>query len=157
VSAPALHPDAEPLAFLLGTWRGEGHGHYPTIEPFDYVEEITFGHVGKPWLAYQQRTRHATEDRPLHAESGYLRPVGLGRLEVVMAYPTGHVEVADGTIDGTGIDWKTRTLVATGTAKRVDEVKRTLRVDGDLLSYEMAMAAVGVPLTPHLSATLRRV
>ncbi len=157
MSSPALHPDAEPLAFLLGTWRGEGHGQYPTIDSFDYVEEITFGHVGKPWLAYQQRTRHATEDRPLHAESGYFRPVGEGRLEVVMAYPTGHVEVAHGTIDGTGIEWETGTLAATPTAKRVDQVKRTLRVVGDALHYEFAMAAVGEPLTPHLSATLRRV
>ena len=156
MSSPALHPGAEPLAFLLGSWRGDGHGHYPTIESFDYVEEITFSHVGKPWLAYQQRTRHATEDRPLHAESGYFRPVGQGRLEVVMAYPTGHVEVASGTIDGTSVQVVTSTLAATPTAKRVDEVTRSLRIDGDVLHYELAMAAVGEPLTPHLSATLVR-
>jgi THAP4-like, heme-binding beta-barrel domain len=151
-----LHPDAEVLAFLLGTWRGDGNGHYPTIEPFAYVEEITFGHVGKPWLAYQQRTRHATEDRPLHSETGYFRPTGAGRLEVVLAYPTGHAEIAAGTITGTRIEIDTTAINATPTAKRVDQVRRVLSVDGDVLQYELAMAAVGEPLTPHLKATLRR-
>jgi hypothetical protein len=160
-----LHPALAPLAFLLGTWRGDGSGHYPTIESFAYVEEISFVHVGKPWLLYAQRTRHATEDRPLHAETGYWRPVGeslgSGRcpaltVEVVMTYPTGHVEVAEGTVRGTTVDIVTGMLLATPTAKRVDRVERRIDVAGDELRYTLAMAAVGEPLTPHLEATLHR-
>jgi hypothetical protein len=154
---PELHPALTPLAFLLGSWRGSGAGNYPTIEPFTYVEDISFVHVGKPWLLYSQRTRHAVEDRPLHAETGYFRPTGDRVVEVVMAYPTGHVEIAEASVGNGSIEIVTATLAATPTAKRVDRVERRITVDGDELHYTLAMAAVGEPLTPHLEAVLHRV
>ncbi|MGZ4209979.1 MAG: heme-binding beta-barrel domain-containing protein [Actinomycetota bacterium] len=39
MSESVLHPEAARAAFLLGTWRGEGTGAYPTAEPFTYEEE----------------------------------------------------------------------------------------------------------------------
>lgn len=153
---PALHPDAEPLAFLLGHWRGEGEGRYPTIAPFDYVEEVTFTHTGKPWLAYRQRTHSARDGRPLHAEDGFWRPIAGGRVEVVLAHPTGHVELATGRRHGCRIELTSSSVTATPTAKRIDAVTRDLQVDGETLRYELAMAAVGQPLLPHLTAELTR-
>ena len=40
----------EPIAFLLGTWRGEGEGVYPGVDPFRYTEELSFEHVGDAFL-----------------------------------------------------------------------------------------------------------
>ena len=46
-AGPPLHPLLEPVAFLLGRWKGEGEGGYPTISSFQYIEEVQFGHAGK--------------------------------------------------------------------------------------------------------------
>ena len=90
-----LHPAVAHLAPLVGTWRGGGAGHYPTIDPFEYTEEVTFGHVGKPFLAYTQRTK-SIDGAPMHAESGYWRPTGEQGLEVLIVHPSGIVEVLVG-------------------------------------------------------------
>ncbi len=155
-----LHPDCEPLAGLLGTWRGRGSGEYPTIESFEYLEEVSFAHVGKPFLAYGQKTRDAHDDRPLHTEAGYWRPVAPGRLEIVLSHPTGITEILEGSITTgpvTVLDLRTTSVGLSTTAKDVTELTRRFELDGDTLRYRVAMAAVGLQLTHHLEAELHRV
>lgn len=151
------HPQVAPLAFLLGTWRGEGHGSYPTIDDFSYGEEIAFSHVGKPFLAYRQRTWATDDRRPLHAETGYLRRTPDGELEWLLVHPTGIAEIELGAQDGHTLRLRTAQVAATPTAKEVSALTREVTVDGDELRYELHLQAVGQPLQFHLAATLRRV
>lgn len=155
-----LHPDLHALAPLLGTWVGRGAGEYPTIQPFEYLEEVVFAHVGKPFLSYGQKTKAPADGKPLHAETGYLRVPQPGHVELVLAHPSGITEIAVGTYSVTGdvieIDVATTSIGLTPTAKEVSALGRSLRIAGDELSYSLQMGAVGQPLQHHLSATLRR-
>jgi hypothetical protein len=155
-----LHPDLEALAPLLGTWAGRGEGKYPTIEPFEYLEEVVFSHVGKPFLAYAQKTRAVADEKPLHAETGYLRVPRPGHIELVLAHPSGITEIDAGTYSVTGdvieVELSSTAIGLAPTAKEVTALGRSFRVDGDDLSYTLRMGAVGQPLQDHLAAVLHR-
>jgi hypothetical protein len=155
-----LHSSVAGLAPLLGVWAGQGRGVYPTIEPFEYFEEVTFGHVGKPFLSYVQKTRAVSDGRPLHAESGYLRVPAADRIELVLAHPTGVTELAEGDLSVRGatieVELVATTIGRSASAKEVTALGRSIRIDADELTYTVHMGAVGQPLQQHLTATLRR-
>ena len=155
-----LHPDIAALAPLLGTWAGHGVGQYPTIEPFSYFEEVTFGHAGKPFLTYGQRTKASDDGRPLHAETGFVRVPSPGRVELVLAHPTGIAEIQEGTlsVSATTIEMQLNATAIgrTASAKDVTALSRSIRVDGDELTYTLRLGAVGQPLQQHIAATLHR-
>ena len=134
--ATDINPALKPAEFLLGTWRGEGEGQYPTIRPFRYREEI---------------------GQPMHREAGYLRLVGDGRVEFVIAQPIGYAEISLGRVDGHRIDVECTSVARTPTAKPVTSISRSLWLDGDTLRYELKMALEGVPLARHLVASFSRV
>ena len=154
-----LHPSIAILAPLLGSWVGRGSGEYPTIAPFTYTEEVSIGHTGKPFLTYSQRTR-SEDGQPLHAETGYIRMPSPGIVELVIAHPTGVAEVDEGSVAvtpaGLVLDVQSTTVTSTTSAKEVAALSRLIRVGADQLSYTLQMAAVGLPMQHHLSATLHR-
>ncbi len=151
-----LHQVCAPLEFLLGTWQGTGTGVYPTIEDFSYAEEVSFTHVGKPFVAYAQKTKDAVTGLPLHAEAGFLRPQGDGRIELVLAQPSGIAEVLQGTVEGRDVRLASTTVVGTASAKSVTATERRFWVDGEVLHSSVAMAAVGLELQHHVVSEMYR-
>jgi hypothetical protein len=169
-AAPELDdlPDlVRPFAFLLGTWRGDGVGGYPSIDgDFPFTEEITFGCYGKPVIEFASRSWFP-DGLPMARQLGFWRPVastdpqGAPDLEVVLTVAAGLVEVFYGRLvsgpAGEHVELESDVIAHTATAKQVDKDKRLYAVRGGKLMYAMEMAAVGQPLAPHLSAALDRV
>lgn len=52
----AVHPAVEPLSYLLGTWRGQGEGGFPTINSFKYGEQLNFSHPGNKVIMFQKQS-----------------------------------------------------------------------------------------------------
>ena len=152
-----LHADLEALAFLVGTWLGTGRGEYPTIEPFDYEEELTFGHVGDTFLLYEQRSWSPEEGAPIHFERGFMRPGEDGRVEFTLAHPLGLTEVSEGVLDGTSFELTSKDVGRTTTGMDVIGLVRRYRVDGDDMTYVTDMATERTPMAVHLEGSLRRV
>ena len=152
----ALHPALEPMSFLLGTWRGEGEGVYPRIEPFRYREELSFEHVGDAFLLVTE-SAWTLDGGPLHFERGTLRPVGDGAVDLALAHPIGVAEVAEGTLDGTTLTFRSTGIVRTATGLTVTEIERRYRLIDGSLAYELDMATEGVSRTFHVRATLTRI
>ena len=157
MTAAPLDPSLEPLAFLLGTWRGEGRGEFPTIEPFAFEEETRFWHEGGGFLAYSLRTWSPRTGAHLHSETGFWRPQPDGRLDVTLAHPLGLTEVAEGTIAAGEIHLRSRSVERTSAgASPTTALERRYLVDGDRIDYEVLMATDSVPLVRHIVGKLHR-
>lgn len=152
----ALPPQLQPL---VGTWRGSGSGHYPTIDPFSYTEELVFRDVAKPFLVYQQRT-WSPEGQPMHMETGFLRSSTPTTVDFVLAQPTGQAELAEGTLtateDGMLLELQSPQVLVATSAKSVQATARTYRLTNNQLSVDFSMAAVGAAMTHHLHSDLDR-
>jgi hypothetical protein len=156
-----LEPVLLPLAFLIGSWAGVGLGHYPTIEDFRFGQEINFSYTpGKQFLDYSSKTWLIDEDgakvRPLAREHGYWRPQPDNQLEVLLAHPTGIVEIYYGELDSGKVEMRTDTVARTASAKEYSAGHRLYGlVKGDLY-WTYDMAAMGQPIQNHLAAQLKR-
>lgn len=158
---PDLHPALLGLLPYIGVWRGRGKGGYPTIEDFDYGQEVRFSHDGRPFLHYESRAWILDADgkpvRPAGRETGWWRPQPDDSLEVLLTHPTGILELYVGTVDGTKIELVTDAVMRTSSAKEVTSGHRLYGIVEGALLYAYDMGAVGQPRQPHLSARLERV
>ncbi|PRZ29213.1 uncharacterized protein DUF1794 [Antricoccus suffuscus] len=161
-SGPEVHHDVLALLPLLGVWRGEGQGDYPTMDGFAYGQEIRFFHDGRPFLGMESKTwildAEGKPSRLANREVGWWRPGKGDDFDVVLTDSTGIVEVYVGQARTT-TSWElTSDLVARiPSAPDVTANHRLYGiVEGDLM-YAVDMAAMGQPLQAHISARLKRV
>lgn len=153
----AVHPGIQGISYLLGTWKGQGEGGFPTINSFSYIEEINFSHhPSRPVVAYTQKTWKLGSGEPMHAESGYWRPRQDGSIELVIAQSTGLVEVLKGTYNAEEKVIKLQSAMV-GNASKVKETTRVFEFTGGDLSYVVQMATHSVSLQPHLRASLKKI
>jgi hypothetical protein len=164
-SGPNLNDELLPLLPLVGRWRGRGQGGYPGGDDFMYAQEMEFTHDGRPFLHYRARSWIIDADgkavRPAAQETGWWRVVKGGdkkhpEIEVLLAHPTGILDLYYGHADGTKIELATDAVVRSPQAKEVTAAKRLYGVVEGALMYAVEMAAEGKPLSPHLSARLDR-
>ena len=160
-----LHPDCAPIAWMLGKWGGQGHGAYPTIEPFQFEQELIFTHDGRPFFHYFARAwiidGEGNTIRDAALETGFIRckpgsGPGESHIEFVLTHNTGFAEIYYGTAGEAKMEVVTDAIARTATAKDYAAGKRLYGyVEGDLL-YAYDMAAMGEPLQPHTWARLQR-
>jgi hypothetical protein len=159
---PNIHPNCAPLAWLIGTWAGNGHGEYPDIDDFQFGQEILYQQDGRPFIHFMSRSwiidAEGHHVREAAQETGFIRPQQDRTLEVVMAHNTGFVEIWHGELhpDQPRFEIATDAVARTATAKEYAGGKRLYGyVNGDLL-YAFDMAAMGHELQPHTHAQLKR-
>jgi len=157
-----LDPALLPLSFLIGEWAGVGLGQYPTIEDFRFGQEVVVTYTpGKAFLDYESRSWLIDEAgekvRPLAREHGYWRPQPDNQVELLLAHPTGIVEIWLGEVDSGKIELHTDAVARTASAKEYSAGHRLYGlVNGDLY-WTFDMAAVGKELQNHLAAQLKSV
>lgn len=159
-----------PVSWLIGQWVGVGTGQYPSIEDFQFGQEVQFSCDGRPFLTYWSRSwlldGEGNRVRPTATESGFLRPYPDRSLELLLTHPTGYSEIWEGRVEVTGLEQDTITgakielrtdVVARAEAAKPYTAGHRLYglVDGDLL-WTFDMAAVGHDLQNHLAARLKR-
>jgi hypothetical protein len=152
------------LAPLLGTWRGTGRGHYPTIDSFEYVEELVFAtNHCQPLFHYVQKTwkrgPNGEAAEPLHSESGFLRCTPAGEFEISNAQDGGRVEVLRGAMAPNADANATLVLhfdsIVLAHDPRLLQTRRTFHLAAGVLRTTVEMATVRNPqLTAHLEAVL---
>ncbi|MBU4216130.1 MAG: FABP family protein [Actinobacteria bacterium] len=177
-----LAPEVYPLAWLVGTWRGEGVLAYPGVDESAFVHDLVVGSDGGPYLSWTSvwRLVQAPEDvaelvdadvaadpGPVWStETGFWRvpperPVDLPAdkqpVELLLADPSGHVDIYVGAVGNGRIDLVSDVVVHTATGAEVAAGTRLLGlVDGDLM-WAHDLAAFGHPLQSYASARLSRV
>ena len=175
-----LAPEVYPLAWLVGTWRGEGVVDYPGIDEATFAQEIVIASDGGPYLSYSSTIRLVTapsdtgalEDEPeapvWQTESGYWRvpperPADWGLtaeqhpVELLLADPSGHVALYIGAVGKGRIDLVSDLIARAASGADISAGKRLYGLVEGKLMWAHDIAAFGHPMQSYASGRLARV
>ncbi|MGH1539369.1 MAG: FABP family protein [Arenicella sp.] len=149
------------LTVFIGIWKGVGQGIYPTIEPFDYQKTLRFEPDAEfSLLHYEQQANVIAPSVSCHWESGFVRPLEGGFIQISNSQNSGRVEVLQGRLEVDGqITRLDLSSLLIDNDSRMAETRRIFEVRDDSLQYTVSMATHTTPipeLQPHLSASLVR-
>ncbi|XP_069721336.1 peroxynitrite isomerase THAP4 isoform X1 [Phaenicophaeus curvirostris] len=160
---PQLNPVMEPLSWMLGTWLSDppGNGTYPTMKPFQYLEEVHISHVGQPMLNFSFNAFHPDTRKPMHRECGFIRlKPDTNKVAFISAQNTGLVEVEEGEVNGQELSIASHSIARISFAKKphVEQITRKFRLNSDgKLEQTVSMATTTQPMTQHLHITYKKV
>ncbi|XP_054977706.1 peroxynitrite isomerase THAP4 isoform X1 [Sorex araneus] len=160
---PQMNPAVEPLSWMLGTWLSDppGTGTFPTLQPFQYLEEAHISHVGQPMLNFSFNAFHPDTHKPLHRECGFIRlQPNTNKAAFISAQNTGIVEVEEGEVNGQELCIASHSIARVSFAKEphVQQITRRFRLNSEgKLEQTVSMATITQPMTQHLHITYRKV
>ncbi len=144
---------------------GIGKAQYPTIDSFEYEENLSFEvYKSRLLIHYEQKTKLLPSGEQSHWESGFIRPLENGLIEISNSQNNGRVEVLQGQIDMNSLSEQELKIefasVVLAHDPKMVETKRVLTVKADVLHYILLMSTNTTPepnLTMHLEAVLKRI
>nr|XP_003218367.1 PREDICTED: THAP domain-containing protein 4 isoform X1 [Anolis carolinensis] len=160
---PQMNPVIEPLSWMLGTWLSDPPGDctYPTMKPFQYLEEVHISHVGQPMLNFSFSAFHPDTRKPMHRECGFIRiKPDTNKVAFISAQNTGLVEVEEGEVNGQELSLASHSVARISFAKKpdVEKITRKFRLNSDgKLEQTVSMATTTEPMTQHLHITYKKV
>lgn len=154
----------EDLGLLIGIWKGDGIGSFPTIESFRFRDELEFEFINEEGVIhYKQKTWIKGEvSTPSHWESGFIRINENGVIEISNSQNGGRVEVLAGNIIESDRDRKRLEInfksIFLGNDPRLVNTSRNIIVENDVLGYSIHMSTKTVQTANcHIEAALTRI
>jgi len=146
-----------PFQGWLGHWEGEGRGLWEGVPRFRYHESLAVEAVPeRALIRLTQNTTVADSTELSHSEVGYLRLLPELQLELVVAVPSGYVEIHTGRLEGGVLVLNLQTLGATPSARSLRVVRRRMELADATLHNTVGIAVHDEEVAPHVESWLRR-
>ncbi len=160
-----------PLTWLQGAWTGSGSGGFPTMNAFEYDNQIRVRYLDEafdvePLIQFEEIAwvYENDERRFKHWETGFFKPTEDDRIQFYISHNTGRIEVTYGQCVKIDPNEKSFELILESNFIRNDvglktahKSFRTIVLKNGSLNYSLDMTTEDIAdPTFHLEATLER-